>query len=84
MRTAKLDEDMVQAEVEDTGPGIPPQNIDRLFGSFFTTKKSGMGIGLAICRSIIEAHGGRIQATNLDAGGARFVFTIPAQQPKSA
>jgi signal transduction histidine kinase len=82
IRTAKSDEDLVKGEVEDTGPGIPPQNIDRLFGSFFTTKKSGMGIGLAICRSIIEAHGGRIQATNLNDVGARFAFTLPAWQPE--
>jgi C4-dicarboxylate-specific signal transduction histidine kinase len=68
----------IKVEVEDTGPGIPSDNIDRLFGSFFTTKKNGMGIGLAICRSIIEAHGGRIRVANLGKGkGARFSFTLP-------
>jgi signal transduction histidine kinase len=62
----------IKVEVEDTGPGIPSDNI------FFTTKKNGMGIGLAICRSIIEAHGGRIRVANLGKGkGARFSFTLP-------
>jgi PAS domain S-box-containing protein len=79
IRTVQSERHLVQAEVEDTGPGVAAENIDRLFGSFFTTKKSGMGIGLAICRSIIEAHGGRIQAANLSDGhGARFAFALPA------
>jgi signal transduction histidine kinase len=84
IRTIKSQQYQVSAEVEDTGPGVPPQNLDRLFGSFFTTKKTGMGIGLAICRSIIEAHGGRIHATNLNDAGARFAFTLPARQPEEA
>jgi PAS domain S-box-containing protein len=81
IRTIQSDAEFIRAEIEDTGPGIPPENIDRLFGSFFTTKKSGMGIGLAICRSIVEAHGGRILATNLGNGrGARFSFTLPIRR----
>jgi C4-dicarboxylate-specific signal transduction histidine kinase len=65
--------------VEDSGPGIGPEHFGRLFESFFTTKVGGMGMGLAICRSIIEAHGGSITADNggID-GGARFSFTLPA------
>lgn len=65
-------------EVEDSGPGIAPEAIDKLFEGFFTTKVSGMGIGLAICRSIIEAHRGRIEARNLgDSRGAVFTIELP-------
>jgi PAS domain S-box-containing protein len=65
-------------QVEDTGPGIKPEAIDRLFEGFFTTKTSGMGIGLAISRSIIEAHGGHIIAHNLsDRPGAAFTIDLP-------
>lgn len=65
--------------VEDSGPGVRPEHLSRLFESFFTTKEGGMGMGLPICRSIIEAHGGRIEADNGGAeGGARFSFTLPA------
>jgi PAS domain S-box-containing protein len=69
-------------EVEDTGPGIKPEAIDRLFEGFFTTKASGMGIGLAISRSIIEAHGGHIMARNLnDRTGAAFTIDLPLLPP---
>ncbi|GAM99981.1 chemotaxis regulator [alpha proteobacterium U9-1i] len=71
------DGEKITIAVEDCGPGIPPENLPRLFESFFTTKDNGMGMGLAICRSIIEAHGGSIEARNLDCG-ATFVVTLPA------
>jgi len=65
--------------IEDSGPGIDPAHLPRLFDSFFTTKESGMGMGLAICQSIIEAHNGRIRADNNSSlGGARFSFDLPA------
>jgi signal transduction histidine kinase len=79
IRTKLADPKMLSAEVEDTGPGIPQSQLDHLFQSFFTTKKGGMGIGLAICRSIAESHGGRLGVANLPRGrGARFHFTLPA------
>lgn len=63
---------------EDSGPGIPAEHLPRMFESFFTTKEGGMGMGLSICRSIIEAHGGHIEADNKSAhGGARLSFTLP-------
>ena len=67
---------MVEVAVEDSGPGIPPEDISRLFVPFFTTKASGMGMGLAISRTIIEAHGGKIHAENNAKGGATFRFTL--------
>lgn len=65
--------------VEDNGPGLDPATSPRLFESFFTTKREGLGIGLAVCRSIVEAHGGSIEAGNrADGRGARFTFTLPS------
>jgi C4-dicarboxylate-specific signal transduction histidine kinase len=78
IRTAAPDPASVRCSVEDSGPGIEPQHITRLFDSFFTTKDSGMGMGLRICRSVIEAHGGHIAVDNESSqGGARFYFTLP-------
>ena len=68
----------VYCVVEDSGPGIDPEHLPRLFDSFFTTKDTGMGLGLAICRSIVEAHGGHIRADNNSSlGGARISFDLP-------
>jgi len=79
IRTAMPHAVTLRCAVEDSGPGIVPEHLDRLFDSFFTTKPDGMGMGLPICRSIIEAHGGRIAADNESAhGGARVYFTLPA------
>jgi PAS domain S-box-containing protein len=79
IRTMLSDPETVCCVVEDSGPGIDPAHIPRLFDSFFTTKDTGMGIGLSICRSIIEAHDGHIQADNKSAlGGARLSFSLPA------
>ena len=67
----------VLVTVCDTGPGIAPENLDRVFESFFTTKSSGVGIGLSICRSIVEAHGGSLWASANELRGAKFQFTLP-------
>ncbi len=81
IRTALADARTLCTEIEDTGSGIPAAHQDRLFQSFFTTKEDGMGMGLAICRSIVEGHGGHIEAANLPgAQGARFRFMLPAYQ----
>jgi two-component system sensor kinase FixL len=64
--------------IHDDGPGIAEQDLDRIFGSFFTTKDEGIGIGLALCQSIIAAHGGTITAANHLEGGALFRFSLPA------
>ena len=78
IRTVAHDPATLRCSVEDSGPGIEPQHVTRLFDSFFTTKDGGMGMGLRICRSVIEAHGGRIAADNASShGGARFYFTLP-------
>jgi signal transduction histidine kinase len=63
--------------VKDCGVGISGENADRLFNPFFTTKSGGMGMGLSICRSIIEAHGGRLWATATVPYGSMFQFTLP-------
>lgn len=75
----QLSESAVRVVVEDNGPGIDPAQAQRIFESFYTTKKSGMGMGLPICRSIIESGGGSISVRNLEGGGgASFSFTLPA------
>jgi PAS domain S-box-containing protein len=70
--------DGVIVSVRDSGPGIRQENLDRLYDPFYTTKSAGMGMGLAICRSIVEGHGGRIWTTANTPRGAAFHFTLPA------
>ncbi|HEV7393077.1 MAG TPA: ATP-binding protein, partial [Burkholderiales bacterium] len=80
IRTTLSDPHTLCCTFEDSGPGIKPEHLNHLLDSFFTTKDAGMGLGLPICRSIIEAHGGHIRADNESAyGGARFSFTLPAK-----
>jgi signal transduction histidine kinase len=66
--------------VRDSGPGLKPESLDQLFEPVYTTKPAGMGMGLSICRSITEAHGGRLWATANAARGAVFQFTLPLHQ----
>jgi len=87
-RVLKIDTRDVNAEalirVTDTGSGLAPDMADKLFKPFQTTKSTGMGIGLSICRSIIEAHGGRIWAEKNPAGGTIFSFTLPPVDAEEA
>jgi hypothetical protein len=76
-RKNDLGEDRLEVEVRDRGPGI--SDPDRIFEPFYTTKADGMGMGLAICRSIIEGHGGRVRAENAAGGGASVAFMLPVQ-----
>jgi two-component system sensor kinase FixL len=71
------DAETIRISVADTGPGLDPEVRERLFQPFVTTKATGMGVGLSICRTIIEAHGGRIWADDNEGGGAVFSFTLP-------
>jgi signal transduction histidine kinase len=73
----------VDVTVEDSGSGIDQKHIERIFGSFFTTKDAGMGMGLSICRSIIESHGGHLPASQGSPHGAIFRFTLPAARTKA-
>ena len=72
---------VIEFAVTDQGPGLPEEVIARLYEAFFSTKAEGMGIGLSLCRSIVESHRGRIKAQNLYNGttvtGCRFAFTLP-------
>ena len=76
--TVSIEPDGVCVAVRDSGHGLRPESLPRLFEPFYTTKPDGMGMGLSICRSIIEAHGGRLWATKCEPRGALFQFTIPA------
>ena len=77
IRTSTLGTDHVQLDLEDTGPGIAPGDRGRIFESFFTTKASGMGLGLGICRVIVNAHGGTIALDHRPGGGVRATLIIP-------
>ena len=76
VRTQQVELDRVLVAVTDTGPGLDPANVERLFDAFYTTKPNGMGMGLAICRSIIEAHEGKLWACPNKSRGAVFQFTL--------
>ena len=81
--TAQDQTDGVLVEVRDSGPGIGPEQVERVFEAFYTTKSNGTGMGLSICRSIIDAHGGRLWAEANEPRGAVFQFTLPGA-PRSS
>jgi len=81
--TARGADDMVEVAIFDTGAGIPDHVMSNLFQTFYTTKETGMGVGLSISRSIIEAHDGRMWAESNESGGATFRFTLPAASSES-
>ena len=76
IRSQEHGPDQILIAVEDSGIGIEPENVDQLFNAFFTTKPNGMGLGLSICRSIIEQHDGHIWATRNSGEGSTFQFTL--------
>jgi len=79
VRTKASGHDAITVSVQDSGPGIDPKRIDGIFGAFFTTKSHGIGLGLAICRTIIEHHGGQLTATSDGKNGTLFQFALPTK-----
>lgn len=77
VRARKLPDGGIAVDVSDTGPGVAPSDLHKIWDAFFTTKAEGMGMGLAISRSIVEAHGGRLWATANEGPGVTFHFTLP-------
>jgi signal transduction histidine kinase len=84
MVKSELQRGQLQFSVSDTGVGLPAENMGQIFSAFFTTKPQGSGMGLAISRSIVESHGGRLWATSNDSRGATFYFALPAHVTESA
>jgi signal transduction histidine kinase len=78
IRSEQGRKDSVLVAVRDCGPGIDPQHVERVFEAFYTTKSGGVGMGLSLCRSIIEAHSGRLWADANKPRGAAFQFTLPS------
>ncbi len=82
--TAKIGPNDVILTVRDTGTGLDPAKLEHIFDAFYTTKREGMGMGLAVSRSILEAHGGRLWATSNEPCGAVFQFTLPIGREEAA
>jgi signal transduction histidine kinase len=78
VRSQSREDGQVEISVYDTGPGLPQGKADQIFDTFFSTKPQGSGMGLAICKSIVESQGGRIWANSDGGRGATFHFTLPA------
>ena len=83
IRTARAPGAAVEVQVSDTGPGLAEEVLKQLFQPFVTTKAKGMGLGLSISRSIVDAHGGRLQASSNLAGGVTFSLTLPIGEAAS-
>jgi signal transduction histidine kinase len=81
---SELQDGQLQFSVSDTGVGLPMEKMDQIFSAFFTTKPQGSGMGLAISRSIVESHGGRLWATANDGRGATFHFTLPTHMTETS
>jgi C4-dicarboxylate-specific signal transduction histidine kinase len=79
IKSQRADNDQVLVSVNDTGVGLPPRQADQIFNAFFTTKANGTGMGLRVCRSIVESHGGRLWAAENSPRGASFHFTLPTK-----
>jgi signal transduction histidine kinase len=82
--TSRLENGQLLFSVSDTGVGLPTEKLDHMFSAFFTTKPQGSGMGLAISRSIVESHGGRLWATANGRRGATFHFSLPTQVTESS
>ena len=80
LRTKRHGDDAIVVEVEDTGPGISPADLNSIFDAFFTTKPHGVGLGLAMCRMIVERHGGRLLASSDGTNGALFRVLLPTRE----
>lgn len=78
VKTILLDDETIEIAVVDSGPGLSREVVDHLFEPFISTKRHGMGLGLSICRSIVEAHGGKLWASSASRGGTEFCFTLAA------
>jgi signal transduction histidine kinase len=79
VRTTRSSANELCVTVQDSGPGLDAEHLEGVFEPFFTTKSNGLGMGLPICRSIVESHGGRLWVTSTSPRGATFQFTLPAQ-----
>lgn len=84
LRVAGTEDGQVMLTVRDSGPGIPPETLSSLFTAFYSTKPDGMGMGLSICRSVVEAHGGQIRAESPPGEGATLIVTLPAYRGAAA
>jgi C4-dicarboxylate-specific signal transduction histidine kinase len=82
IKSQRAEDDQLAVCVSDTGVGLPPQQADQIFNTFFTTKANGTGMGLSICRSIVESHGGRLWATDNIPRGANFHIVIARGEPQ--
>jgi signal transduction histidine kinase len=76
IRTQEVEDDQVCVAVQDSGTGLDPRSMEKIFDAFYTTKREGMGMGLSISRSIVQDHGGRLWATANEGPGATFQFTL--------